>query len=305
MVLADQTGHSRWAALRARLDRPFPLWRGWLTETAPLFLFTVGGFIAMTMINPTPQGREFALQTALACFTASAGLRISMAVLVDDQNWTVGRAILFYIAHVCVIAIAILLVLAARSMVVMTPAFLLQTIALTAMAASVPIILDVFLSENYQLRRSVRELAEFQAGLAGRSTEPAQTQATDTSALITPQNGEPRTVSANSLIHVRSRQNYCEVCVGVSGQPSHTHLLRLPLRSFLQQAASLNLLQTHRSWAINPQRVTQTSGNAQGYLLTLDGSNQQVPVSRRFAAQALERLGEAMARQQADHANSQ
>jgi DNA-binding LytR/AlgR family response regulator len=292
--LADQTGQSRWTAFRERLKRPFPLWRGWLTETAPLLLFTIGGIIAMAMMNPTPAGREFALQTALACFTASASLRIGMAVLVDDQNWTVGRAILFYMAHVCLIAIAILIVLAARAMVVMTPAFLLQTIALTAMGASVPIILDVFLSENHQLRRSVRELAEFQHGLAARKPVSEQTNVSEATARITPENGTPRTLSASTLIYVRSRQNYCEICLGVSGQLARTELLRLPMRAFLEQTASLGLLQTHRSWAINPQRVTQTAGNAQGYLLTLDGSEEKVPVSRRFAADVLESLSKTM-----------
>ena len=292
--MADQTGQSRWAASRERLKRPFPLWRGWLTETAPLLLFTIGGIIAMAMMNPTPAGREFALQTALACFTASASLRVGMAVLVDDQNWTVGRAILFYIAHVCLIAIAILIVLAVRSMVVMTPAILLQTIALTAMGASVPIILDVFLSENHQLRRSVRELAEFQQGLAIRKTEPGQTDTSGATTLITPENGDPRTLSASILLHVRSRQNYCEICLGVKGQPARTELLRLPMRSLLQQTASLGLLQTHRSWAVNPERVTRTSGNAQGYVLTLAGSDEKVPVSRRFASAALERLSKTM-----------
>jgi hypothetical protein len=296
VVLTDQAGQSRWLSLRERLRRPFPLWRGWLTETAPLVLFTVGGIIAMMVLNPTAAGREFALQTALACFAASAGLRFGMAILVDDQNWTVGRAILFYLAHVCLIAVAILLVLTARSVVVMSPAFLIQTLALTTMGASVPIILDVFLSENYQLRRSVRELAEFQAGLTTRPADTEETAAPEISVLVTPVNGKPRSLSASTLIHVRSRQNYCEVCLGADEQSVSTVLLRLPMHAFLQQTQSLGLLQTHRSWAINPKRVVKVSGNAQGYLLTLQASTETVPVSRRFTAAALSRLGETMTR---------
>jgi hypothetical protein len=272
--------------IRSRLAHPFPFWSGWVSEMSRLALVSTVAIIITILLLGSDQ-MAIAMQFGGACVATGVILRASLALLIDEQDWTVGRAIIFYFGYVMLLTAVILLVLALNGI---RPESVMGAFLVTGLACIIPITLDVFQSENSYLRRSMKELETLHFDLTRQKHASANQEKSDVSVLVTPLTGEPRTVSANSLIHVRSRQNYCEICLESKGDKTSQKLLRLPLQSFLEQSSKLGLLRTHRSWAINPKRVIKADGNAQGYVLTLTGSDKTVPVSRRYTSQVREQL---------------
>ena len=58
---------------------------------------------------------------------------------------------------------------------------------------------------------------------------------------------------------------------------------RITLSSFCDQLGEMKeVVRTHRAYAVNIGFLKHTSGNAQGYQLTMEGVEFTVPVSRKY-----------------------
>ncbi len=87
-------------------------------------------------------------------------------------------------------------------------------------------------------------------------------------------------LSLRDLIAVRSDSNYSEFFIQSKKGPIKL-LKRVSLKELEMQLADFpQLMKTHRGWLVNLNYVSQTTGNAGGYQLTLSGFPEKVPVSR-------------------------
>ncbi|WP_236587714.1 LytTR family DNA-binding domain-containing protein [Marivirga aurantiaca] len=94
----------------------------------------------------------------------------------------------------------------------------------------------------------------------------------------------------NDLIVVRSDGNYSEFFIH-SKDDVIKLLKRISLKELEQQLSDFpQLMKTHRGWLVNLNSVTQTTGNAGGYQLTLTDFAEKVPVSRSIIPQFNERM---------------
>jgi len=82
------------------------------------------------------------------------------------------------------------------------------------------------------------------------------------------------------LLFAEADGNYTELTVYVNGQVS-TELKRISLKQFEAQLSGYRyLLRCHRGYLINLNHIKEVSGNTQGYLLSMKGTHEKVPVSR-------------------------
>ncbi len=56
----------------------------------------------------------------------------------------------------------------------------------------------------------------------------------------------------------------------------------MPISKLESQINEFGLIRCHRSYIMNPDKVIQVSGNAQGLKLELSNKTYQVPVSRKY-----------------------
>ena len=75
-------------------------------------------------------------------------------------------------------------------------------------------------------------------------------------------------------------QNYVKVgYIDEGGHEAH-HMERCTLKEVISMTEGTSLAKSHRSYLVNKTAILSAQGNAQGLVLTLAGSDKQVPVSR-------------------------
>ena len=85
-------------------------------------------------------------------------------------------------------------------------------------------------------------------------------------------------VRLDEIVAMRSLGNYVEFALADGRRP----LMRTTLRELVERLAPYGFLQTHRSWLINPARVTGLERIGPGGHVVSLTPGVQVPVSRRF-----------------------
>ena len=68
------------------------------------------------------------------------------------------------------------------------------------------------------------------------------------------------------------------------------HLFRQKIGALERQLNETAIKRTHRSYLVNLERVTEVSGNAQGYRLKVRDSEREIPLSRSFAPAVLPQI---------------
>lgn len=92
-------------------------------------------------------------------------------------------------------------------------------------------------------------------------------------------------ISSEDIRYVEALQNYAKI-----GYLSHEgewkeKVERVTLKQILTEAEGSNIVKCHRSFLVNKDCIMQTSGNAQGLLLSLSDCPKEIPVSRSFVPQ--------------------
>lgn len=89
-------------------------------------------------------------------------------------------------------------------------------------------------------------------------------------------------ISSEQIKYIEAMQNYINIVyVNVYGELKQK-MERATLKSIVDENTAPFILRCHRSFLVNQQAIDAVSGNAQGLLLTLNGCDKMVPVSRSF-----------------------
>ncbi|UFH55611.1 LytTR family DNA-binding domain-containing protein [Spirosoma sp. KNUC1025] len=208
----------------------------------------------------------------------------------SEENWTVGREILFISTNVLLIAVANRFYLEELlgpgedsglgwfGMIVVT--FLIGAFPITGL---------VLLSYIRHLKKYSRTAAELpiNASISGNqridsisTKKPGEfLQASIT--LLADNEKDRLVLPADELLYIESSDNYCTVVYLKNNQPLKL-LLRSSLSRLEKQIAQPHIVRCHRSYVINLSRVERVTGNAQGYKLHLLGGLFQIPVARQY-----------------------
>ena len=91
-------------------------------------------------------------------------------------------------------------------------------------------------------------------------------------------------ISSSQIRYIEAMQNYINIAyVNQQGELSIA-TQRATLKSLTDALLGESLIRCHRSYIVNRDHITATSGNAQGLLISLADCEQQIPVSRSFVS---------------------
>jgi hypothetical protein len=96
-------------------------------------------------------------------------------------------------------------------------------------------------------------------------------------------------LSSDELLYLTSADNYVEV-VFSEGPEVSKKLLRGTLARAEEQIHDPNIIRCHRSYIVNLHKVISVSGNAQGFQLTLRGTDRIIPVSTTYKKEVMRLL---------------
>lgn len=152
------------------------------------------------------------------------------------------------------------------------------------LSAFVPVTLYVLLKQNYLLKRNLIEAQEITNELD--HTINAFTKKTDAPIPEEPiifysENlKEALNIVPSELIYLISQDNYVEF-VWFKNSKIHKRLLRNTLSFYEKQLKEdSRFFRSHRAYIVNLTTIVSVSGNSQGYLITLNGTEDPIPVSR-------------------------
>lgn len=99
------------------------------------------------------------------------------------------------------------------------------------------------------------------------------------------------TVRPENILYIEVSGNYVDIFYVKDDKIQH-NLLRATIRQIEDELTDFPVfIRCHRSFIVNVNRILHVSGNAQGYKLSLQGTNEQIPVSRTYMKNLKDALG--------------
>ena len=94
---------------------------------------------------------------------------------------------------------------------------------------------------------------------------------------------EAITMEADSLLYITSEDNYAEITWFKEGQIKR-NLIRKTLSDLEKELKnqSGHFERCHNGYIVNINRIKSVSGNSGGYRISIDGTDKQIPVSRKY-----------------------
>ena len=220
----------------------------------------------------------------------------------DERQWRVSHQILWTIWHLLCLGGTNFLYAASIGAFPWTIVGFLKVQLYVVLSAVVPITVFILLRQNYLLKRNLAEASQLATAIPAVATSALKTETEDLddlapkatnseaiSAFAPPENrltflgenqNETLTLAPSALLYLVSQDNYVQVVWQEQAQ-LHKRLLRSTLARYEELLMGYpGFFRCHRAYIVNLAQVRSITGNSQGYLLTLAGTRESVPVSR-------------------------
>ncbi|WP_373073886.1 LytR/AlgR family response regulator transcription factor [Zeaxanthinibacter enoshimensis] len=189
------------------------------------------------------------------------------------REWSVGKEILFLGLFLLVTGTGQFLV---RDLIYENPMnwswnYLLEEIRNTFLIGMLLIAILVPINQRFLEKKNQRKASLINPPAQGKEQPlviPVKTMV----------KGDDFELHCTDFLYAKAEGNYSAVHL----RNGVRQLKRIPISSFEEQVKEYRLiLRTHRSFLVNMTFIKKVTGNAQGYQLELDGTAEQIPVSRQ------------------------
>lgn len=203
----------------------------------------------------------------------------------EDDRWTVGKHILSQVYIFFFIAIGNWL----YSAIVFNWGFRLDIfysfLLCTVIIGFFPSVLFILLNRNRLLAFHLKEATEMNLHLqrSAATANVGRVEQEDTVILFAGGAKEVLEVNTSDLFFVEADGNYVKITYRKSHEPVRK-LLRMTMKQAEEATAVYPfIIKCHRAFLVNLHAVSRVSGNSQGYRLSLDGCEEEIPVSRAYS----------------------
>lgn len=267
------------------LKRPYPYYyAGWdklllILVAVALLSFSFSYFFEPFEVNRSEHKFNYlwiCLIHALTPFgIALVYFRILDSAQRDERHWTLGKEALHLTVVLLLIGIGSFLI---RDIIYDKPdnwslRYFWEEIRNTFLVGT--LLLTIMLPLNLE-----RLLLKYQSA-AGQLSFKGTNRYNELSVFIkTPIASESFELNLSSFLYAKVDGNYTEIYCQENDVVKQI-LLRLSLKELRQQLSDFPFVfETHRSYLVNIHHIKTVLGNAQGYLISFEGSSFRVPVSR-------------------------
>lgn len=283
------------------LQRPYPyeirFWRKALNA------FGVGVFVSLFLLVFKPFGLSgvpesyylrifggYGLVTFLGSMLVDAGMPLLLPRLYREERWTVLTQIMHVGVVLVVIAVGNYLFSTYWHFTEAGWSVFFNFLWITLLVGLIPIIFMVMLTQVYLLKRNLRD-----AQVMNQKLHPHLQKEGDGKnwlALHGDNQDDLLKVEEDDLLYMQAADNYVEVYYLKDGGVTQ-QLLRTTLSNLEDELTEQpEIVRCHRSYIVNLSRVSEVSGNAQGYRLHVHPDLEPVPVSRSQKGRVRQRLAE-------------
>jgi DNA-binding LytR/AlgR family response regulator len=198
-----------------------------------------------------------------------------------EQNWTVGKEIIYVLWNFFTVGSANFLVMILFGNSFSFQDFISMQVATLAVGA-LPVALSTIWSHNRLLTRALKDAEQMQSLQIEHDKRHSQEENTHLITLSGKNLEEEISLKSLDLRCLRADGNYVEVYYA----PSHLErpaILRSTLAELQEQINSdLPILRCHRGFVAHLDHVENYTGNAQGLKLIMKDLNLKIPVSRSY-----------------------
>ena len=271
------------------LHRPYPFDNSW--PHAIRAALWAGFFVAFFLFVFKPFGTQvqegaewkfarfclyFGLVTAATTLLVNAVCRLFPAVF-DEEKWVVWKEILFNIVFIICIGCGNMLLAHFTWSTPLTPRSFLVWQGLTFAVGLFPMLIGASIG---QMRLSKKYMTE--AAQLSRHAPSPQAVSHREVVLAGDNQNETLRLDAAQIAWLSAADNYVQVFY-FENDVLKSRMLRATLKKMEETLSdSPQFFRCHRTYVVNLEKVTEVSGNAQGYRLHIAGADNTVPVSRNL-----------------------
>ena len=177
----------------------------------------------------------------------------------------------------------------------------LRMLLITFLVAIFPITILIILRYNYLLNKNLKNSIVLNQELQKYHLQPIAhelnstkeaTQATQLRqvTLLSDEKNGNLVINLSQLLYIAADDNYLEVIYTQEGK-IQKNILRNTLKNIEAILSNYQeIFRCHRSYLVNLQNVSNITGNSQGYRLTFEETDFEVPVARNFAKTLKEKM---------------
>ncbi len=205
----------------------------------------------------------------------------------NEQNWTGFSELIVTLWNISLIGLGNLFFSVALGFIGFSLKSLLYFQFITLAVALLPVIAIILLRQNILLKKNLAETQKLSAEL---QTLPHETHPDEKITISSDVVNDTFQLAADQLLYVTSADNYIEIYY-----LENSDLKKKLQRNTLKKAEEIlathkQFFRCHRMYIVNLDKVENVSGNAQGYKLNLQGTTEQIPVSRNLNKTISDRL---------------
>lgn len=205
----------------------------------------------------------------------------------NEDQWTIGRNLLFiFISILCIGTILWLFANFYRTNNQVSQISYLTFLTYTFLTGSLPVLFLVLLNEkNVRLKR-IKRAKEITIIPKTKEKKKSQKEIR----IYAENNKEFLNVVVDQLVYITSQGNYASFFFQKDDDLKE-EVLRVTLNKVTRELETFDsIIRCHKSYIINKDFIDHVSGNARGYLLHSKLIPFQIPVSRSFSKESLEKI---------------
>jgi hypothetical protein len=222
-------------------------------------------------------GSVFLLFTAI--------LRVTVPEHLQDQNWTVGRELLFITAVLLLIGLGNFFL---RELIYDNPdnfslRYFRAEVGNTFLVGFLFAVIGVMINYMHLLKSTARK-AKTWDDLISKSQQQPPVDPEITISAESPQ--DVISFRLDAFLYAVVDGNYVEFFLRDENDQVKRYITRNTLKNVEKQLnPHQNMIRVHRSFLVNLNKIESVKGNAQGYKLSLSGVEMPIPVSRGYISE--------------------
>ncbi len=280
------------------LRSPYPIfyqrWKAVVLPSAVIFLilYLLQPFgISEMQYSKFPVLLGYGVVTLLASSSVVYLFPLLFPAYYREERWTLGKNLLNILTTCFMVIIGIWLYTSFLFGVALNISLFLLCSMWVLLLSPFPVVFFLMWNRNLQLTRNLREATEInlhlskEMSLEDMENRPVEKFSSGRILTFTGGSKEVFDVVAEDFLYAEAEGNYIKVAYRPDREkPVVKKLLRSTVKQAEEAVAVCPfIIRCHRAFLVNVRRVVKVVGNSQGYKLSLEGCEEEIPVSRAYA----------------------
>jgi DNA-binding LytR/AlgR family response regulator len=283
--------------IKQYLKQPYPIY-----ESSWKIILAIGLFISFFMVFFEPFGLSafqseyriyveigYGVVTALTLLIFYFLIPLLFRKEISTSKWTVMKQIVWQIAVLFTIGFANFLYSSFFFHFSNNVNAFLYYQIYTVLVGIIPIVVTTVIIQNSLLAKNLKIANEYNNSFILKTNSPSGEEKL---CLMAENSKDKLEVNSSDLIYITSTGNYIQVFY-MKENKLKSILLRNTLKQTEDQLKEIHfMIKCHRAFIVNKNKIVRLKGNSQGLRLVIDGTDEEIPVSRNLSKSLMDVINE-------------